>query len=178
MFGMGRKAIPLKAVAESMAQVALMPLEAPNAEDLMFKQQAVAEKVNPDRFTLEVIALQTFALTAAINRERLEGRLKLQTQQALVMEFLHAVHRRLVESSAYDLLRLGMDPDDTFELLTKRAERYSEPGWGRGTAADIPRFFAEFCGHADSSVLWQIGWHLGLVRGDLSGDWLKRFKII
>lgn len=178
MFGIGRKAIPLKSVAAWMAQVALMPLEAPSPEDVTLKQQAIGVGTDPGRFTLEAIALQVSMVAAAMNRERLEGRLKLETQQALTVEFLRAVHKRLSETKTHDLLHLGLDPDDAFEALASRGERYSEPGWGRGTAADIPRYFAEFCGHADSPVLWQIGWHLGIVRGDLCGQWLKGIKIV
>lgn len=177
MFGVGRKTIPLQIVAASMAQVALMPLENPSEEDLQLRGRAVDAGMDPNRFTLEVVALQTFAMTAAINRERVEGRLKLEKQQVLVSEFLRAIHKRLVETSTYDLLRLGLDSNDAFEVLAARAERYSEPGWGRGTPEDIPRFFAEFCGLPDSPVLREVAWYLTFVRGDHSGDWLRSIKI-
>ncbi|HVT95924.1 MAG TPA: hypothetical protein VHE33_00355 [Acidobacteriaceae bacterium] len=178
MFGIGRKSLPLHIVAASMAQVALTPLENPSEEDLSIRQQAVEAGMDPNRFTLEVIALQTFAMSAAINRERVEGRLKLEKAQPLVHEFLQEVHKRLVETTAYDLLKLGLEPDDAFEVFLARAERYSKPGWGHGNPEDIPGFFAEFCGIADSLVLRQIGWRLTFIRGDLSGDWLKSIKIV
>lgn len=178
MFGIGRKAIPLKIVAASIAQVALTFLEHPSEEDLELKCRAVSAGTDPDRFTLEAIALQVCIMTAAMNRERLEGRLKLETQQTLIMEFLRAVHKRLVENTTYDLLRLELDPDETFEVLTMRSERYSEPGWGRAAPEDIPRFFAECCGDADSPILKGIGWHLAFVRGDANGDWLRGIKIV
>jgi len=178
MFGHRRQAIPLKVVAASMAQMALMPLESPSDEDLQFRGQAVSTGVDQCRFTLEVIALQAFAMTAAMNRERVEGRLSLEKVQILVREFLLAIHKRLVETSTYDLRQLGLDPDEAFEVFSNRADRYSKPGWGQGTIEDIPRFFAEFCGVPDSATLQQIGSYLVFVRGDLSGGWLRSIKIV
>jgi hypothetical protein len=161
-----------------MAQLALRPLENPSEEDLGFREEAVEAGMDPNRFTLEVIALQAFAMTAALNRERVEGRMSLEKQQVLVREFLRAVHTRLVETPTYDSLKLGLEPDEAFEVFTTRAERYSEPGWGQGVPEDIPRFFAEFCGLSDSHILRRIGWYLVFVRGDRSGDWLKGIKIV
>jgi hypothetical protein len=178
MFGLGRKSFTVHSVAASMAEMALLPLESPSEEDISFRRLATLEGMDPNHFTLEALALQTFAMSAAINRERVEGRLTLEKQQVLVPEFLRAIHKRLVESTAYDLLSLGLDPDAAFDVFARRAERYSEPGWGQGTPTDIPRFFAEFCGLPDSQILRQIGSHLVFVRGDRSGDWLKRIRIV
>lgn len=178
MFGFGRKSLPLQTVAALMAQFALLPLENPSEQDLFFRKRATDVGMDPSRFTLEAIALQTCAMAGAINRERLEGRMTLEKEQALIPEFLRAVHNRLIESTAHDLLRSGLDPDGVFELFTSRAEPYSEPGWGRAAPEDIPRFFAELCGFPDSPVLRQIAWYLFFVRGDRTGDWLKSIKIV
>jgi hypothetical protein len=178
MFGFGKKNIPLDEAAALMAQVALLPLESPSPQDLSFRSQAITAGMDKNRFTFEVIALQVFAMGAAINRERLEGRLVPEKAERLVTGLIRDVHKRLRETTIYDLLELGLDPDQAIDLIMSRSSRYSEPSWGVGNIADIRQCFAEFCGMPNSDVLQRIGWSLMQVRGDGHGEWLRKVKIV
>jgi hypothetical protein len=179
VFGLGKTKIPLNDLADILAKNVLRPLEDPSEQDLMFRKQAEQVGVEPKRFTFEVIAIQLFATGAAINRERLEGRMTMETATALTKESLRATHRRLENTTNYDLLELGFDPEEAFDLMMERLERYSQPLWRNGSIRDVYRFFAEFCGFPESDVLERIGWSLTQVRGDEMGEFLmRRVKIV
>jgi len=165
-------------VARVMAEAALLPLENPSKQDQMFQEQALTVGVEKKRFTFEAVALSTYSMAAIINRERLEGKISAEKTELLVMGFLRAINDRLRNTTICDFILLGLGPDETFELMTERGARYSEPTWGRGKIDDIPRFFAEFCGFPDSDILERIGWSLIQVRGNYWGDWLRTVKII
>lgn len=156
----------------------LTPLESPSGQDIRFRERAVGEGVGNDRFTFEVIALQAYVMGAIVNRERLEGRLKLSETEALCIELLRAIHVRLNETTAYDILRLGIDADEAIDLIGQRAPRYAEPAWGRGHPDDVQRMFAEFCGAPESDILQQIAWSLVKIRGNGHGDWLRTVRIV
>jgi len=177
MFGLGKTKIPLNDLADILAKIVLLPLEEPSEQDLIFRKQAAQVGVVQERFIFEIIAIQNFTIGAAINRERLEGRMTIETATALIKQVLLAIHRRLGESHA--LLQLGLGPEEAIDLLIKRAERYSEPTWGKGSIKDIRKFFAEFCGYPQSDVLERIGWSLTQIRGDEMGEFLRRkIKIV
>ncbi len=181
MFGFGKKKVPTNVVAAMLAQVVLRPLEDPSEQDVIFQKRAVAAGMKEEDkccFTFEAIALSVYATNAAINRERLEGRMNPEQTVSLMKEFMRAVYDRLEKTKSYDLLRLELEPEAAMELIIKRGEIYAEPSWGRGTTDDIPRFFAKFCGIPDSDILKRIGWSLFQVRGDSNGEWLKTVKMI
>lgn len=159
--------------------VALRPLDNPSQDDLKLRDQAVQVGVDPKKFTFEVIAINTYTVTQAINRERLEGRMATEKAAALIEKVLQVINRRLRETTSYDLLLLGLDPDEAFELMMERAERYAQPAWGKGPITDVRRFFADFCGFPNSEVLERIGWILFAFRGDEMGEFLRlKAKII
>jgi hypothetical protein len=179
LFGLGKVKISLNNLSENMAMIALHPLENPSEDDLMLRKQAVQVGVDPKQFTFEVIAINTFTITQAINRERLEGRMTPEIAEALIVQVLRVIHRHLHETTSYDLLQLGLGPEEAFELMMERTERYAQPAWGKGPITEIRRFFAEFCGFPNSDVLERIGWILFQFRGDEMGEFLRRkVKII
>ena len=69
MFGLGKVKISLNDLSEGLARVALHPLVNPSENDLMLRKQAVQVGVDPKQFTFEVIAIKTYTITQAINRE-------------------------------------------------------------------------------------------------------------
>lgn len=164
----------LNDLADILAKSVLQPLEDPSEQDLAFRKQAEQVGVNPKRFTFEVIAIQNYAFGQAINRERLEGRMTIETATALMEQVLRTIHRRLRETTSFDLLQLGLGPQKAFDLMMERHDRYIQPAWGNGSIRDIRMFFAEFCGFPDSEVLERIGWSLAQVRGDELGEYLRR----
>ena len=174
VFGLGKVKISVNDLSERLASVALHPLENPSEDDLMLRNQAVQVGVDPKQFTFEVIAINNFTITQAINRERLEGRMTPEIAEALIVQVLKVTHRRLHENTSYDLLLLGLGPEEAFELMMQRGDRYSQPAWGKGSMTDIRLFFAEFCGFPNSDVLKRIGWILFQFRGDEIGEFLRR----
>ena len=103
----------------------------------------------------------------------------LEIAEALIVQVSKVIHRRLHESTSYDLLLLGLGPEEAFELMMQRGERYAQPAWGKGSMTDIRLFFAEFCGFPNSDVLQRIGWFLFQIEGDGIGEFLRRkVKII
>jgi hypothetical protein len=178
LFGLGKIKVSLNDLSERLATVALQQLENPFEDDPMWKQ-AMQVGVDPKQFTFEKIALVTFTITQAINRERLERRMTPETAAALIERLLQVIRRRLHETTSLDLLLLGLGPEEAFELMMDRGERYAQPAWGYGSMTDIRRFFAEFCGFPNSDVLERIGWILFQFRGDEMGEYLRRrVKII
>jgi hypothetical protein len=91
MFGLGKPKVPIDKVAAGMAKAALMALEDPSKQDVSFQEQASRAGVDKKRFTLEAIALQSYAMASAINRERLEGRLDQEQATLLTQKFLHSI---------------------------------------------------------------------------------------
>jgi hypothetical protein len=183
MFGLGKITVALSVLADSLAKSPLHLLDrcpvgkALIAQDVI-RKQAVQVGVPPKRFIFEVIAITIFATTQAINRERLERRMTAETAEALIKQFILAIHERLHETSTYDLQIIGLGPEEAFDLMMERSERYAQPGWGKGPVTDVRRFFAEFCGFPNSAVLEQVGWTLFL-EGDRTGEYLRRkVKII
>lgn len=160
-----------------MAQALLMPLESPSKQDLLFQAEAMMAGVDKDRFTFEAVALQAYAMGAAINSERLAGKLDSKKAELLLVSFLRAFHDRLRHDNHLDLLSPGLHPNEVLELMSERAASYSEPAWGRGSMHDVPRLFAEFCGITESEVLQRIGGSLMQVRGNYYRDWLQSIKI-
>lgn len=178
MFGLGRTKVLLNDFASLMAQVALLPLENPSEQDLAFLKQPVGAGVGREMFAIEVIALQIYVMGAVINRERLEGRMRLEVAEPLVNEYLRAIHGRLQPLTNAGSLLAGSGIDQVMEFVSKRGEAYSQPSWGHGSYKNIPLFFAKFCGVPESDVLQRIGWSLTVVRGDSHGDWLLTLKIV
>lgn len=171
VYGIRRATLPLKEVAAIMADMVLTPAHAPSEQDAAFERQAEEVGVPRERFAFEVVALQCYAMTQAIARERVEGRMDLTTQKLLTEEVLRGVHDRLRSNP------LGLDADTAMELIFQRGERYFEPAMGRGAMSDVQKFFAEFCGFPGSAVLERIGWSLFQVRGDMTGSWLSNLTI-
>jgi len=178
LFGLGKVKVSLNDLPERLATVALRQLENPSEDDPMWKE---AKQVGVDRkqFTFEVIALATFTMTQVINRERLEGRMKPETAAAIIERLMQVIRRRLHDTTSLDLLLLGLGPEEAFELMMDRCERYAQPAWEHGSITDVRRFFAEFCGFPNSDALERIGWILFQFRGDEMGEYLRRrVKII
>lgn len=173
-----RSDVTTKDLAPVIAQMALLPLENPSEQDASFQGQAERVGVDRNRFIFEAVALQCYAMTAAINRERLEGRVPASVAELLVKQFIYAVHNRLQQTPSVVLTVLGLDPDSALELIMERGEKYAQPAHGHGSRADVWKFFADFCEHPGSGVLERIGWSLFQVRGDSSGDWLKTLNIV
>lgn len=177
MFGLGKRKIPLNEVAGLLAQTLIMPIENPSEQDLSFRAEATKAGVDKNRFTFEAVALQAYAMAAAINSERLAGKLDSEKAELLIVGFMRDFNDRLRNSKHLDSLPQGLDPDEALELMSVRATRYSEPAWGHGSMHDVPRFFAEFCGVTESDALQRIGGSLMQARGNYYLDWLRTLKI-
>jgi hypothetical protein len=148
MFGFLKKKVTMSNVAEVLAQMALMPLERPSDQDVAFNRQALNVGVGQDRFTLEVIALQVYAMGAAINRERLETRITTEQAKQLIEKLIQAVYRRLETTSKL----IGLSADAAIDLIMERGDRYVEPAWSDESPDAVRKLFAQFCGVPNSSV--------------------------
>jgi hypothetical protein len=174
----GRKKITTTELAGIIANIVLAPLVRPEPQNDMFRQQAVAAGAEPNRFAFEAVALQCYAFSTAIARERSEGRITGEIGEQLVKQFMGSVHEHIVARNGVRLAEVDLNPDDALELIMERGTKYVLWSYGQGDIHDIQKYFAEFCGVPGSDVVERIGWSLFLIRANAHGDWLKTWHIV
>jgi len=174
----GRKKVTTAELAGIIANIVLAPLVRPEPQDDIFRQQAVAAGAEPNRFAFEAVALQCYAFSTAIARERSEGRITGEIGEQLVRQFMRGVHELIVARKGVRLTDVHLSPDDALELIMERGNKYVLWSYGQGEIHDVQKYFAEFCGVPGSDVLERIGWSLFLIRANAHGDWLKTWNIV
>ncbi len=183
VFGFGKTAIDINGLADFLADAAIQPLNKPIEQDILFQSQAVAIGMNKTRFLLEASALQYFAVVASINTVRLSGKIKYEQayslMKAMIISHHHKFRDELNDSIKMELLLIGLDTEDAFNLIDRRGVEYGMSENFVSANKTIPRLFARYCDVPDpNEILQRIGWSIFQIRGGNFVEILKRVRII